>query len=256
MAEFKIKDGVAIIPEGTTEIEEKAFYNDTSLECVVIPKGVSEIGEYAFEGCTSLTTVILPFSVNEIGSDIFKECLKLTVIYVPAEKVDHYKNLLPGKLHIIKPVYNDMQWEEAIYKVLKDEGKPMHYMEIMKKIIKNGYRINYGDTPDNSVGMYLRRDRNLNLFNKVDRGVYTLAGTSATEEMSWKEAIRKVLIEVGEPMHYKDITRTIIEKRYRLNFGDTPKMTVSNRLTTNPELFKRVKIGVYGLVDTSFVDRE
>ena len=254
MAEFKIKDGVAIILEGTTEIEEKAFYNDTSLECVVIPKGVSEIGEYAFEGCTSLTTVILPFSVNEIGSDIFKECLKLTVIYVPAEKVDHYKNLLPGKLHIIKPVYNDMQWEEAICKVLKDEGKPMHYMEIMKKIIKNGYRINYGDTPDNSVGMYLRRDRNLNLFNKVDRGVYTLAGTSATEEMSWEEAIRKVLIEAGEPMHYKDITRTIIEKRYRLNFGDTPERTVSNRLTTNPELFKRVGRGVYELVETSVTD--
>ena len=249
MAQFEIKDGVAIIHEGTTEIEEKAFYNDTSLECVVIPKGVSKIGKYAFEGCTSLTTVILPFSVNEIGSDTFKECLKLTVIYVPAEKVNHYKKLLPGKLHIIKPVYNDMQWEEAIRKVLEDEGKPMHYREIMKKIIKNGYRIDYGDTPDNSVGMYLRRDRNL--FKKVVRGVYTLVGTSATEEMSWEEAIRKVLIEAGEPMHYKDITRTIIEKRYRLNFGDTPERTVSNRLTTNPELFKRVGRGVYTLASTS-----
>ena len=178
MAKFEIKDGVAIILEGTTEIEEKAFYNDTSLECVVIPKGVSKIGEYAFEGCTSLTTVILPFSVNEIGSDIFKECLKLTVIYVPAEKVDHYKKLLPGKLHIIKPVYNDMQWEEAIRKVLKDEGKPMRILEISKKIIKNGYRIEYGNTPKISVGTYLRD--NPNLFKKVVRGVYTLAGTSAT----------------------------------------------------------------------------
>ena len=28
-------------------------------------------------------------------------------------------------------------------------------------------------------------------------------------------------------------------------------MTVSNRLTTNPDLFKRVEKGVYGLVDTS-----
>ena len=174
----KIKDGVAIIPEGTTEIEEKAFYNDTSLECVVIPKGVSKIGECAFEGCTSLTTVILPFSVNNIGSDTFKECLKLTVIYVPAEKVDHYKKLLPGKLHIIKPVYNDMLWDEAIHKVLKDEGKPMRIWEISKKIIKNGYRIDYGDTPKISVGTYLRRDRNL--FKKVVRGVYTLADTSAT----------------------------------------------------------------------------
>ena len=178
MAEFKIKDGVAIIPEGTTEIEEKAFYNDTSLECVVIPKGVSKIGKFAFMNCTSLTTVILPFSVNEIGSDTFKECLKLTVIYVPAEKVDHYKKLLPGKLHIIKPVYNDMQWEVAIRKVLKDEGKPMRILEISKKIIKNGYRIEYGNTPKISVGTYLRD--NPNLFKKVVRGVYTLAGTSAT----------------------------------------------------------------------------
>ena len=189
MAEFKNKDGVAIIREGTTEIEEKAFYNDTSLECVVIPKGVSKIGESAFEGCTSLTTVILPFSVNEIGSDTFKECLKLTVIYVPAEKVDHYKKLLPGKLHIIKPVYNDMLWEEAIRKVLADEGKPMHYREIMKKIIKNGYRIDYGKTPKNSVGSRLssntissKNSKSKKLFEEVEKGkgVYTLAGTSAT----------------------------------------------------------------------------
>ena len=185
MAKFEIKDGVAIIPMGTTKIEEKAFCGETSLECVVLPIGVTEIGKFTFEGCTSLTTVILPFSVNEIGSDTFKECLNLTAIYVPAEKVDHYKTRLPDKLHIIKPVYNDMQWEEAIREVLKDEGMPMHYREIMKKIIKNGYRINYGDTPDNSVGMYLRRDRNL--FKKVDRGVYTLAGTSATEDIDCED---------------------------------------------------------------------
>ncbi len=177
MAKFEIKDGVAIIPEGTTKIEEKAFYSETSLECVVIPKGVSEIGESAFEGCTSLTTVILPFSVNTIGIDTFKECLKLTAIYVPAEKVDHYKECLPDKLHIIKPV-NEMQWEEAIRKVLADEGKPMRILEISKKIIKNGYRIEYGNTPDSSVGTYLRD--NPNLFKRVGWGVYTLAGTSAT----------------------------------------------------------------------------
>ena len=185
MAKFEIKDGVAIIPMGTTKIEEKAFCGETSLECVLIPIGVTEIGKSAFEGCTSLTTVILPFSVNTIGIDTFKECLKLTAIYVPAEKVDHYKKCLPDKLHIIKPVYNDMKWEEAIRKVLEDEGMPMHYREIMKKIIKNGYRINYGDTPEISVGMYLRRDRNL--FKKVDRGVYTLAGTSATEDIDCED---------------------------------------------------------------------
>ena len=213
MAKFEIKDGVCIIPKGITKIEEYAFCNDTSLECVVIPigvteigerafydcanltsivipKGVSEIGEYAFMKCTSLTTVILPFSVNKIGSDTFKECLKLTAICVPAEKVDHYKTHLPGKLHhIIKPVDKDMQWVKAICTVLADEGKPMHYIEIMKKIIKNGYRIDYGNTPDGTVNSRLssntissKNSKSKKLFEEVEKGkgFYTLAGTSAT----------------------------------------------------------------------------
>lgn len=37
LAQFEIKDGVAIIPDGTTEI-----------------------GEYAFNGCTSLTSITIP----------------------------------------------------------------------------------------------------------------------------------------------------------------------------------------------------
>ena len=211
MAKFEIKDGVCIIPQGITKIEEYAFYNDTSLECVVIPigvteigerafydcanltsivipKGVSEIGEYAFMKCTSLTTVILPFSVNKIGSDTFKECLKLTAICVPAEKVDHYKELLPEKLHyIIKPV-KDMHWDKAISKVLADEGNPMHILKILEKIIKNGYMINYGNHPDNTVNSRLssntissKNSKSKKLFEEVKKGtgVYTLAGTSS-----------------------------------------------------------------------------
>ena len=85
----------------------------------------------------------------------------------------------------------------------------------------------------------------------IPEGTTEIEVSAYSDEMSWVEAIRKVLVEVGVPMHYKDITRTIKEKKYRLNFGDTPEMTVSNRLTTNPDLFKRVEKGVYGLVDTS-----
>ena len=175
MAKFEIKDGIAIIPEGTTEIEVSAYSDE-------------------------------------------------------------------------------MSWVEAIRKVLIEAGEPMHYKDITRTIIEKRYRLNFGDTPEMTVSN--RLTTNPDLFKRVEIGVYELVETSVTDEMSWVEALRKVLIEAGEPMHYKDITRTIIEKRYRLNFGDTPEMTVSNRLTTNPDLFKRVKIGVYGLVDTSFVDRE
>ena len=88
----------------------------------------------------------------------------------------------------------------------------------------------------------------------IPEGTTEIEVSAYSDEMSWVEAIRKVLVEAGAPMHYKDITSTIKEKKYRLNFGDTPEMTVSNRLTTNPDLFKRVEKGVYGLVglvDTS-----
>ena len=37
MTQFEIKDGVAIIPEGTTEIKEAAFAGCTKLTSVTIP---------------------------------------------------------------------------------------------------------------------------------------------------------------------------------------------------------------------------
>ena len=63
MAKFKIKDGVAIIPEGTTEIEDNAFEDCSSLTSVTIPNSVTKIGEEAFNDCSSLTSVTIPNSV-------------------------------------------------------------------------------------------------------------------------------------------------------------------------------------------------
>ena len=65
-----------------------------------------------------------------------------------------------------------MNWEEAIVRVLTEEGGPMHYVEITQRIISKGYYEPRGVTPENSVGMYLRR--NPNLFERVGKGVYKL----------------------------------------------------------------------------------
>ena len=48
MADFEIKDGVAIIPEGTEHIGNKAFYECKGLTSVVIPNSVTSIGQAAF----------------------------------------------------------------------------------------------------------------------------------------------------------------------------------------------------------------
>ena len=72
----------------------------------------------------------------------------------------------------------EWDWIEAIKMVLAAEGRPMRCKDILTKIIENGYRTNLGDTPYNSVNMFL--NQNKALFEKVGRGVYTLVGTSVT----------------------------------------------------------------------------
>ena len=48
MAEYEIKDGVAIIPEGTTEIKQSAFHGCKELTTIVIPASVIKLGDVHF----------------------------------------------------------------------------------------------------------------------------------------------------------------------------------------------------------------
>ena len=83
MAEFEIKDGVAIIPEGVTEIGNDAFHGCTSLESITIPEGVTKIGYGSFSRCTSLKSITIPKSVTKIGNSAFKGCKSLKSITIP-----------------------------------------------------------------------------------------------------------------------------------------------------------------------------
>ena len=80
---FEVVDGVAIIPEGTTEIGKKAFYECLSLKSVTIPESVEEIGECAFEGCESLKSVIIPESVKTLREFAFFHCISLECVVIP-----------------------------------------------------------------------------------------------------------------------------------------------------------------------------
>ena len=59
-----------MIPAGTREIKEKAFYRCENLKVVEIPNSVTSIGECAFWGCTNLIATI-PNSVVHIGDVAF-----------------------------------------------------------------------------------------------------------------------------------------------------------------------------------------
>ena len=84
MAQFEIKDGVAIIPDGTTEIGGGAFFGCTSLESITIPEGVVTIGHGAFSRCEELRSVVIPEGVVDIDYGAFAMCYALRSIAFPA----------------------------------------------------------------------------------------------------------------------------------------------------------------------------
>ena len=83
MTQFEIKDGVAIIPEGMTEIPFHAFINCEDLTTVVIPDSVTSIVNAAFYGCSSLTEIVIPNSVTSIGEGAFSRCYSLKNVVIP-----------------------------------------------------------------------------------------------------------------------------------------------------------------------------
>ena len=71
------------IPEGVTEIGDRAFEDCKSLSSVVIPEGVTGIGGCAFKGCKSLSSVVIPEGVTEIRWNAFEGCKSLSSVVIP-----------------------------------------------------------------------------------------------------------------------------------------------------------------------------
>ena len=70
--------------------------------------------------------------------------------------------------------------------------------------------------------------------------------------MGFKEAARRVLGEVGHPLHYADITELALQSGYLNTRGRTPANTMRARLSVevrdNPDsVFECVAPGVYAL---------
>lgn len=63
-----------VIPDGTQEIRDYAFYYLGPLQTVTIPDSVTLIGYAAFEGCDGLIGITIPDSVTVIKDTAFKGC--------------------------------------------------------------------------------------------------------------------------------------------------------------------------------------
>ena len=114
--------GLIVIPDGVTEICERAFSDCSGLISLVIPASVIEIGLRAFAGCKCLTElivnsknsvycsennivytkdtkyliaaagglehIIIPDGVTEIGAWAFSGCASLTNVTIPASVIE------------------------------------------------------------------------------------------------------------------------------------------------------------------------
>ena len=89
-----VNDKVVTIPESViiggvsykvTEIADKAFANNKTIEKVVISSNIQSIGDNAFKGCKKLKTIKVPDSVEEIGDSAFANCPALTKVIIPAK---------------------------------------------------------------------------------------------------------------------------------------------------------------------------
>lgn len=80
------KTGDVIIPEGTTEITERAFMN-SKISSVKLPNSLKTIGHEAFAWCRSLQSVEFGNEIKEIGKDrcvfVFAYCRSLKNVVIP-----------------------------------------------------------------------------------------------------------------------------------------------------------------------------
>lgn len=78
--------GVFVIPEGTTEISDRAFVGQAGMTKVVIPSSIRSIGQYAFLNCWNLKEVVFDncMSLTELPNYLFQNCVSLTEITIPA----------------------------------------------------------------------------------------------------------------------------------------------------------------------------
>ena len=81
------KDTSFTVPDGVTEIGERAFWRIPRLVDVTIPEGVTVIGEQAFYECPAIESVAIPDTVLEMEYGAFCKCTSLKSVVIPGGSV-------------------------------------------------------------------------------------------------------------------------------------------------------------------------
>lgn len=96
-----------------TEIPDKAFNKNLSLEIAEIPEGIPSLGNSAFANCVNLRVVEIPKSVTKIGYNCFFNCCKLHKIVYHGDKIS-WRKIQRGSNWLLKANTNLVQCDDGV----------------------------------------------------------------------------------------------------------------------------------------------
>lgn len=96
LVKYTGNDHEVVIPQGVTEIGERAFCDCKTLEKVTIGGHVKTLKEHAFHGCTNLKELVLEEGVKTIKYQAFRDCKSLVNLELPNSVTSIGKNAFQG----------------------------------------------------------------------------------------------------------------------------------------------------------------
>ncbi len=135
------------------------------------------------------------------------------------------------------PTVNPKNIRDKIYVVLAENGKPMHFSDIAKKIKDSDFKRK--DVTTQAIHNELIKDKR---FVLIGRGIYALDNWGYSRG-TVSDIITKVLIDAKEPLHRDEIVKRVLKSR------QVKETTILLNLQSKPE-FKRVAKATYTLAET------
>lgn len=95
-------EGDVVIPQmvsyngnefSVTSLDDRCFFNCSSLTSITLPKGITSVGNMCFYGCSSLTSITIPDGTTFLGERCFEGCKSLTSISFPSSLSVLYNNI-------------------------------------------------------------------------------------------------------------------------------------------------------------------
>ena len=162
---------------------------------------------------------------------------------------------------------------DAAERVLLDTDQPLHSKEITQRILGQGLWATRSERPEatlvSSLSKDIGRDPDRSRFRSLGRGLYGLQNAQRKPPASSRseptheprltvlQAAEKVLRAKGGPLHYRDITRQILDQRLWDTSSKNPEIGVFGTLSSDikklseQSRFRPLGDGVFALQDPS-----